>query len=268
MDDREAHRGEEGNSPQGPHEGGDARGVSQQMADSGDEADEQPDLSIDDLRGQSLEVTLRSESKASTPAAIISLEEIENDTSGEQESSRGQGENEEYEDDFEDSESEVKSEGSKGQGHQDDDDEDNIGSVSDSEHNISGEPLEGSFKQAPPQNDRSHSNNTDELLTGFRGDGDSIVSDIFTDIAGMQLTRKGQGRQGGKVKDTNISPGRDRYDSLRSPYTRPRAYPIGAPRSPYHAGPTQSRYRPYRTGPSALPNFGYYQGGKDTKVSV
>ncbi|XP_076086637.1 uncharacterized protein LOC143057256 isoform X1 [Mytilus galloprovincialis] len=129
----------------------------------------------------------------------------------------------------------------------DEDDDDNIGSVSDEE----------SFEDVPSKLKKSA--DSDDLMQGYRDDGSSDVSDIFTDVsAALQRLNHTYENVTSKPSDQHAS----RFDSLRSKYTRPRTYP--PVREPVYAKPmtrdtgyqqllSSRDHHPYTTYQTSLP---------------
>lgn len=129
----------------------------------------------------------------------------------------------------------------------DEDDDDNIGSVSDEE----------SFEDVPSKLKKSA--DSDDLMQGYRDDGSSDVSDIFTDVsAALQRLNHTYENVTSKPSDHHAS----RFDSLRSKYTRPRTYP--PVREPVYAKPmtrdagyqqllSSRDHHPYTTYQTSLP---------------
>lgn len=126
------------------------------------------------------------------------------------------------------------------------DDEDNFGSVSDDE----------SFEDATGKLTK-RSTDTDELVHGFKDDGSSVVSDIFTDVSAA-LNRLNTAYKSAISKEPKYDDHHhgSRFDSLRSKYTRPRTYP--PPREPrrdtgYQSLLPRRDYHPYASYQTSTP---------------
>lgn len=127
----------------------------------------------------------------------------------------------------------------------DEDEDDNFGSVSDEE----------SFDDATGKLTK-RSTDTDELVHGFKDDGSSVVSDIFTDVS-VALDRLSTAYKSAISKEPKHDDHHgSRFDSLRSKYTRPRTYP--PPREPrgvtgYQSLLPRRDYHPYASYQTSTP---------------
>lgn len=148
---------------------------------------------------------------------------------------------------------------------EEDDSDDNIGSVSDDDNIIYNEndlEEEGFHDLPSPKNTiKRQSTSTDELMLGFRDDGQSsIVSDIFTDVN----ARFGQ-RYPPHSRD--LSPPGSKFDSLRSKYTQPKSYAPKKLHKPYEMRSRPQSYKTYMGVPTAGSSLGYYLDEDERQVS-
>ncbi|KAK3104800.1 hypothetical protein FSP39_010352 [Pinctada imbricata] len=174
-----------------------------------------------------------------------------------EQTSEGKNENDDYEDDFEES-YEGKDASSRDRSNIDRNEDDNIGSVSDIEEDLEGDALDDSYIGLPPARERPITMETGHPSKYFHGDEDSVISDIFTDIGGKF---KNLVHGSPVLEETKpVSTGTERYDNLRSSYTRPSPRPLAGR---YLSVSTPSLDRPYQPPPI---RYGYYLDDDEMKV--